>query len=80
VICGVVAGVVTWVVVDRLGVEIDEYLNRDQMREDIMRAIRAGVPEIAAALKERQNSVIDASVGAIEAEIERRFSPYRDGL
>ena len=80
IVCGVVAGVVTWITIDKIGVEIDEHINRDEMKEDILQAIRDTTPEIALELQNRQYSWIDASFEEIRKAMPIIFIPGKDGI
>ena len=80
IVCGVVGGLVAWALIDKTAVEIDEALNRDEMKHDILRSLNDVTPEVAQVLKQRQALLIDGTLQHFETTIERRFLPYRDGL
>lgn len=67
--CGVAAGVLAWVTIDKAAVEIDEYLNRDALRNDIVQALNETVPEISGELIRRQNTRIDAALMEISGSL-----------
>jgi hypothetical protein len=73
--CGVTAGVLAWVTIDKAAVEIDEYLNRDALRNDIIRALEETAPEISNALVRRQHGQIDAALLQLGDAMKRPFRP-----
>jgi hypothetical protein len=80
IVCGVVGGLVAWALIDKAAVEIDEAVNREAMKNDILQSLKEVRPEIAQALKNRQALLIDGTLREFESAVERRFLPYRDGL
>jgi hypothetical protein len=80
VLCGVAAGVVTWVAVDKVLVEVDEALFRDEMRADLMATVAEQRAALGQALKTRHAALIDATAVGIQARIDSLFLPARDGL
>ena len=64
-----------WVTIDKAAVEIDEYLNRDALRNDIIRALEETAPEISDALVRRQHAQIDAALLPLGDAMKRPFRP-----
>ncbi|MFZ0789783.1 MAG: hypothetical protein WAM94_09190, partial [Chromatiaceae bacterium] len=80
VVCGMVAGTLTWLAVDKAMIEIDEARLREQMRAEILQALEEQRPALALALKASQGAAIDAAAGQIQSQVQRVFVPARDGL
>jgi len=80
VVCGIVAGTVTWLTVDKVMVEIDEALFRDEMRRELLASLAESRTGLAAELKARQDVLIDATALQIQDRLQRVFIPARDGI
>ncbi len=80
VLCGVGAGVVTWLFFDKVFLEIDEALFRDQMRADMLAVLTDQKQEIAASLRIQHFAIIDQMSMEIQSATKRVFLPARDGL
>lgn len=80
VLCGIAAGALTWVAVDKVMVEIDEALFRDEMRAELTSAIAEERDALARVLKAQHAAAIDAMALEIQARIDALFVPARDGL
>ncbi|MEN8213167.1 MAG: hypothetical protein ABFR19_02290 [Pseudomonadota bacterium] len=79
-LCGVVAGAVAWFTFDKVFIEIDEALFREEMRDDIIVVLKLQQAELAAALKAQHDAAIDAMVLDMQRSVDRLFLPSRDGL
>jgi hypothetical protein len=79
-LCGIAAGVVTWLLVDKAFVEIDEAVFRDEMRAEILSSVREERANLSNILKRRHSSDIDAMAQGIHSSIYRLFVPARDGV
>jgi hypothetical protein len=77
-ICGLVAGVVTWVTVDKAMVMIDELRFRDEMRAEIIEGLREQKAELAQELRAAHGALIDAMATRVHASVDRVFIPARD--
>jgi hypothetical protein len=80
VLCGVAAGAVTWLTIDKLMVEVDEALFRDEMRAELMATVEEQRAALAQALKAQHGAAIDGAAIGIQARIDSLFVPARDGL
>lgn len=80
VLCGVVAGTVTWLTIDKAMVEIDEALFRDEMRAELLEAVAEQRTALAGALKMQHAAAIDAHALQIRNRLEGAFVPARDGM
>ena len=78
--CGAALGIATWVGADALFINVDEYLNRDEMRHDILMSLAEMEREIGDQLIALQRELIAKNDSSIRAEGEKVFSPLRDGL
>jgi hypothetical protein len=79
-LCALVAGAVSWLAIDHALITIDEVRFRDQMRAEILEAVRGVEQQLAADLKAQQQAVIDQLASAIAESIDRVFVPARHGL
>lgn len=79
-VCGILAGTAAWLAVDTVVVEIDELRLREEMRAEILGALRAQMPALATALKARQTAAIDAAAAQLQSRMARVFLPARDGI
>ena len=79
-VCGMVAGLAAWILIDKVAIEVDETITRDAMRADILAAIE----EQEAALKEELytqfSAFVDSVAANIQATVDGVFIPARDGL
>ncbi len=80
ILCGVTAGLVTWLVVDKALIELDESLNRDEMRADIMAVLAEQQVELGIQLKQKHHARIDQRAARVNDAIGKSFVPYDDGL
>ena len=80
VLCGIAAGAVTWLAIDKALVEIDEALFREEMRADLLAVLAEQRKVLAEALKAQHAGGIDAMALGIQARIDALFVPARDGL
>jgi len=80
VLCGVVAGTVTWLSIDKAMVEIDEALFRDEMRAELLETVAEQRAALADALKAQHAAAIDAYALQIHNRLEGAFVPARDGM
>jgi hypothetical protein len=78
VLCGIGAGAVTWLAVDKAMVEIDEARFRAEMRADLLGVLEEQRAVLAAALRERQALMIDAGLQALAERLGRRYVPARE--
>lgn len=80
ILCGVTAGLVTWLVVDKALVELDEAVNREEMREDILTVLREQKTVLAAELKQQNHARAEHMADQANAVVRRMFVPGKDGL
>jgi hypothetical protein len=80
VLCGLVAGVVTWAGTDKAMIEIDEALFRDKMRAELLAGLAEQKATIGRELKARHRQWIEAYAAEIERTTARVFNPARDGV
>jgi hypothetical protein len=80
ILCGVTAGVVTWFSVDKALIEIDEALNREEMRTDILKVLEEQRVELGSQLKQKHYLRIDSLAVLLNDRIQRTFTPYKDGM
>ncbi len=79
-VCGALTGLFTWVAADQLFVKIDEVLNREELKLEMLDAIRRQRAELTLQLKQRQWARVEALSEAVRGGVERVFVPYSDGL
>lgn len=80
VVGGVVAGVGTWLVVDKVAIEIDDALSRDAMRADILSVLAEEKAALQVDLIGRYSALIAAGAADIQTTKDGIFIPARDGL
>jgi hypothetical protein len=80
VLCGVVAGVGTWIAVDVLVLWGDEYLSRDGMRAELMAALDEARRELTEALAAANVARIAAAIDQVRASEAQLFAPVHEGV
>jgi hypothetical protein len=80
IVCGVTAGVVTWLTVDTLLVETDEAFNREAMRADILQVLADQQAVLSEQLTQQHYARIDDMAARLDATVQRSFVPYTDGI
>jgi len=80
VVCGVVAGGLTWIGIDKAMIKIDEMRFREEMRAEILSDVHGYKNEIATALKFQQHAAIDQLIQHIHGSVGKTFLPIRDGI
>lgn len=80
ILCGVTAGLVTWFTVDKALVELDEAFNRDEMREEILKAIADQKVALGTELKDRHFARVDQIAARLNTAVQNVFVPARDGV
>ena len=80
ILCGITAGTVTWLTVDTILVEIDETLNREDMRAGILQVLADQQAILAEQLTQQHYARIDAMAARLDASMQRSFVPYTDGV
>jgi len=80
ILCGVTAGLAAWLAVDKALVELDETLNREEMRTDILEALAEQQAVLGAQLRQKHYSGIDRFAVRVNEALDRTFIPYNDGM
>jgi hypothetical protein len=80
VLCGAVTGIGLWIGVDALVLRVDEYLNRDGMRAEIVGALDASRQELIESLTAADAARIHATAGEVSRIGRELFSPSYEGL
>jgi ABC-type multidrug transport system fused ATPase/permease subunit len=80
ILCGVTAGLVTWLTVDKALIELDEALNREDMRADLLEALAGQKAALGKQLKQRHYARVDAMAARVNDAVQRSFIPYTDGM
>ena len=80
ILCGVTAGLVTWFSVDKALVELDEAMNREEMRADIMAVLDEQRQVLTGQLTDRHVVRIDRMAEHVDKTIDRIFIPASDGM
>jgi hypothetical protein len=78
-VCGAVAAVVTWISVDKVVLEVDEFINRDAMRAELLAGLEEQRAEMRTQLVALHEGLADMYASAINAQIGKVFIPARDG-
>ncbi|WP_285674525.1 hypothetical protein, partial [Paralimibaculum aggregatum] len=77
--CGIGAGVISWVAVDLLAVEIAEAQGREPMRKALMERLGKRNEELIAQLRRYSGTRSAALAEAHRARLSSAFIPARDG-
>ena len=80
ILCGVTAGLITWFTVDKALVELDEVLNREDMRADILAVLDEQKALLGEQLTEKHYARIDHMARQVDAAVQKTFVPVSDGL
>jgi len=80
ILCGVTAGLVTWLSVDKALVELDEALNREEMRADLLEVLAEQRGELGAQLKQKHYAAVDAMAAQVNNAVQGTFVPYNHGM
>lgn len=80
ILCGVTAGLVTWLTVDKALVELDEALNREDMRADLLEVLAEQKAELGEQLKQKHYTAVDAMAARVNHAVQSTFVPYNDGM
>lgn len=79
-VCALVAAGLTWVALDYAMMSMYEQYSRDDMRLEILDAVRAQKAAHVAALLKQQQAAIDGAMSQIAASFDGVFVPARQGL
>jgi len=80
ILCGVTAGLVTWFTVDKALVEIDEAMNREDMRSDLLEVLTEQKAALGEQLKQKHYTAVDAMAARVNDAVQSTFVPYKDGM
>ena len=80
IICGVAAGLATWLAVDKALIELDESLNREEMRADILEVLAEQQALLNAQLKQEHYLRVDRFAARLNDALQKTFIPYNDGI
>jgi hypothetical protein len=80
ILCGVTAGLVTWFTVDKVLIELDEVLNREEMHADILMVLDEQKALLGEQLTEKHYARIDLMASHVNAAVQRTFVPAQDGI
>jgi hypothetical protein len=80
ILCGVTAGLVTWLTVDKALIELDEALNREDMRVDLLEVLAGQRAELGEQLKQKHYAGVDAMAARVNNAVQSTFVPYNDGM
>jgi len=78
--CGITAGLITWFSVDKALVELDEVLNREEMRAEILAVLDEQKVLLGEQLMQQQSARIDRMSRHVNAIMQKTFVPASDGM
>jgi hypothetical protein len=78
-ICGALAAIGTWFAVDKVVLEVDEFVNRDAMRAELLAGLTEQRAELRTQLLALHHGLADHYASEINAQIGKVFIPARDG-
>ena len=79
VLCGIGAGGFVWLTTDKVLIEIDEALTRQEMREELLAALAAEKDAVKKALKQQHLAVLAQFESEWRNTLNQTFVPLRDG-
>lgn len=80
ILCGVTAGLITWFTVDKALIELDEVLNREEMRAEILAVLDEQKALLGEQLTQKQVARIDRMSRHVNAAVHKTFIPASEGL
>lgn len=78
IVCGLGAGIISWLAFDKALITIDEALFRDAMKKEILDTLAEQRRQLGEALRVQHFSTIDQMAQSLEASLDRVFVPARD--
>ena len=79
-LCGVGAGIATWLALDQAFIKIDEYRFRAEMRAEMLEALLGQKAALAGDLQAMHHAAIDQMAANMRRSVDGAFIPVRDGL
>ena len=80
ILCGVTAGLATWLAVDKALIELDESIYREEMRADILEVLAEQRALLGEQLKQKHYMHVDRLAGQMNDALQKTFIPYSDGM
>jgi hypothetical protein len=80
IVCGIAAGGVTWLVIDKVAIEVDEAFSREAMRGDILATLNEEKDRLKTDLRLRHQTIAAQLAKDIQQTLDGSFIPVRDGL
>ena len=80
IVCGVAAGLATWLAVDKALIELDESLHREEMRADILEVLAEQQALLNTQLKQEHYLRVDQFAARMNDALQKTFIPYNDGM
>lgn len=80
ILCGAGAGAIAWLGTDKLFIEVDEALHRDDMKADILVTLSEARDELGSHLRSEQVKLSNHLSAAVQSTVDGVFVPRRDGL
>lgn len=80
ILCGFGAGAIAWLGTDKVFIEIDETLHREEMKADILVTLREATQELSSHLRNEQIMLSNNLASAVQSTVDGVFVPRRDGL
>lgn len=77
--CGLAAGGVTWLTIDKAAIEISEVVSRDAMRTEILVVVTTGKEQLKRALRQRHATLVARQTEELQTTVDGLFIPARDG-
>lgn len=80
ILCGAGAGAIAWLGTDKLFIEVDEALHREDMKADILVTLNEARDELGSHLRSEQIKLSNHLSAAVQSTVDGVFVPRRDGL
>ena len=78
IVCGLGAGLITWLALDKALVTIDEALFRDAMKKEILDTLGEQRRQLSESLRAQHFAIIDGMAASLDATLDKMFIPARD--
>lgn len=80
ILCGVGAGAIAWLGTDKVFIEVDEALHREEMKADILLTLSEARDELISHLRNEQITLSNYVAGSVQSTLDGAFVPRRDGF
>lgn len=80
ILCGAGAGAIAWLGTDKVFIEVDEALHREEMKEDLLFTLNEARDELSSHLRSEQIKLSNHLADTVQSTVDGVFIPRRDGV